>query len=169
MSDKFDATHPGCVSCVTIGEFAARSRRSSSRPHSITASFEWAYSRTGLSGAESTTFLLPRLIGLRRALELVLLNPRLEPARARDLGLITEVVPDGELDGTVMRTALALAQGPTAAWAAGICGLPAAQIEALARSLPGKRVLVVVAHSLQRAEHGEQPVWMGVVLAAALG
>ena len=83
------------------------------------SSFEWAYSRTGLSGAESTTFMLPRLVGLRRALELVLLNPRLEPARARDLGLITEVVPDGELDAVVMRTALALAQGPTAAWAAG--------------------------------------------------
>ena len=50
-----------------------------------------------------------------------------------------------------------------------ICGVPEAAIDALARSLPGKRVLVVVAHSLQRAEHGEQPVWMGAVLAAALG
>jgi len=60
-------------------------------------------------------------------------------------------------------------QPKTAAWAAAICGLPQAQIVALARSLPGKRVLVVVSHSLQRAEHGEQPVWMGAVLAAALG
>lgn len=60
-------------------------------------------------------------------------------------------------------------QPKTAAWAAALCGLPQAQIEALARSLPGKRVLVVVSHSLQRAEHGEQPVWMGAVLAAALG
>ena len=32
-----------------------------------------------------------------------------------------------------------------------------------------RRALIVVSHSLQRAEHGEQPVWMGVVLAAALG
>ena len=55
------------------------------------------------------------------------------------------------------------------AWAAPVCGLPEAQLVALARSLVGKRVLVVVAHSLQRAEHGEQPVWMGAVLAAALG
>lgn len=54
-------------------------------------------------------------------------------------------------------------------WAAPICGLPAAQIAALARSLAGKRVLVVISHSLQRSLHGEQPVWMGVVLAAALG
>lgn len=57
----------------------------------------------------------------------------------------------------------------TPEWAAPICGLPAGQLTELARSLHGKRVLVVVAHSLQRAEHGEQPVWMGAVLAAALG
>jgi biotin/methionine sulfoxide reductase len=57
----------------------------------------------------------------------------------------------------------------TPAWAAPLCGIPAAQLEALARSLHGKRVLVVVAHSLQRSEHGEQPVWMGAVLAALLG
>ena len=57
----------------------------------------------------------------------------------------------------------------TAAWAATICGLPERTIVELAASLPGRRVLIVVAHSLQRAEHGEQPVWMGAVLAAALG
>ena len=42
-------------------------------------------------------------------------------------------------------------------------------IAALARRLHGRRALVVVSHSLQRAEHGEQPVWMGAVLAAVLG
>ena len=42
------------------------------------AVFEWAYSKTGLTGAESSTFMLPRLIGFRRAMELVLLNPRLD-------------------------------------------------------------------------------------------
>jgi len=55
------------------------------------------------------------------------------------------------------------------AWAASICGLPERQLFDLARSLAGKRTLVVVAHSLQRSEHGEQPVWMAAVLAAALG
>ena len=39
----------------------------------------------------------------------------------------------------------------------------------MARRLPGRRVLVVVSHSLQRSEHGEQPVWMGAVLACVLG
>src|SRR5690242_18252499 len=57
-------------------------------------------------------------------------------------------------------------QPKTAAWAASICGIDAAEIADLARRLAGKRVLVVASHSLQRAEHGEQPVWMALVLAA---
>ena len=65
----------------------------------------------------------------------------------------------GETDG----------QPKDAAWASGITGIPAAEIVALARRLHGKRALIVVAHALQRARHGEQPVWMGMVLAAALG
>src|SRR6187401_3198574 len=57
------------------------------------AIFEWAYSKTGLTGAESSTFMLPRLVGFRRAMELVLLNPRLDARRALDLGLINLVFP----------------------------------------------------------------------------
>ncbi|RAI58111.1 molybdopterin guanine dinucleotide-containing S/N-oxide reductase [Roseicella frigidaeris] len=60
-------------------------------------------------------------------------------------------------------------QPKDAAWAAGITGIPAERITALAHRLPGKRVLVTVAHALQRAEHGEQPVWAGIALAAMLG
>jgi biotin/methionine sulfoxide reductase len=56
-----------------------------------------------------------------------------------------------------------------AAWAAAICGLPADEIAGLARIATGRRTLVTCSQSLQRAEHGEQPVWMGVVLAAMLG
>ncbi len=79
------------------------------------STFEWAYSRTGLTGAESSTFLLPRLIGLRRALELMLLNPRLDAAAARDLGLVTRVFPDGMFAEAVAETAARLAAGPTTA------------------------------------------------------
>lgn len=60
-------------------------------------------------------------------------------------------------------------QPKDATWAAPLCGQPAETIRALARSLAGKRSLIVVAHALQRAEHGEQPVWMALVLAAMLG
>lgn len=60
-------------------------------------------------------------------------------------------------------------QAKDAEWAAAVSGVDEDVIRALARRLPGRRSLIVVAHSLQRAEHGEQPVWMGLVLAAALG
>ena len=60
-------------------------------------------------------------------------------------------------------------QPKTPAWAAAISGWTEIEIVSMARSLPGRRVLVAVAHALQRAEYGEQPVWMGAVLAALLG
>jgi len=54
-------------------------------------------------------------------------------------------------------------------WAAAICGVEAATIRALAARLPGRRVLVTMTWSLQRAHHGEQPFWMAIALAAMLG
>jgi 2-(1,2-epoxy-1,2-dihydrophenyl)acetyl-CoA isomerase len=80
------------------------------------SAFEWAYSRTGLTGAESSTFLLPRLIGLRRSLELMLLNPRLEVHKARDIGLVTRVFRTVEFESRVREFAERLAAGPTAAY-----------------------------------------------------
>ncbi|HSC27766.1 MAG TPA: enoyl-CoA hydratase-related protein [Vicinamibacterales bacterium] len=81
------------------------------------ARFEWAYSRTGLTGAESSTFFLPRLVGLRRALELVLLNPRLDADRALEIGLITAVHPVERFDDEVLALAQRLAAGPVRAYA----------------------------------------------------
>ena len=80
------------------------------------STFEWAYSKTGLTGAESSTFMLPRLIGFRRAMELVLLNPRLDAARALDMGLINRVFPTATFDEEVRRIANTLAEGPTTAF-----------------------------------------------------
>ncbi|HVB80286.1 MAG TPA: enoyl-CoA hydratase-related protein [Candidatus Binataceae bacterium] len=80
------------------------------------ASFEWAYGRTGLTGAESSTFLLPRLLGLRRALELVFLSPRLDAKRAQDLGLVSAVYPLETFEAATTELAERLAAGPTRAW-----------------------------------------------------
>lgn len=80
------------------------------------AIFEWAYSKTGLTGAESSTFMLPRLIGIRRAMELVLLNPRLDSNRALELGLINSVHPVATFDEDVRHVAGTVAAGPTAAF-----------------------------------------------------
>ncbi len=81
------------------------------------ASFEWAYGKTGLTGAESSTFLLPRLVGLRRAMELMLLNPRLTAHKAVELGLATAVLPAEEFEAAVLATARTIADGPTRAFA----------------------------------------------------
>ena len=81
------------------------------------SAFEWAYSKTGLTGAESSTFMLPRLIGFRRAMELVLLNPRLDASRAREMGLINDVFPAGSFVSQVDAIAERLAGGPPQAWA----------------------------------------------------
>jgi 2-(1,2-epoxy-1,2-dihydrophenyl)acetyl-CoA isomerase len=80
------------------------------------ATFEWAYGKTGLTGAESSTFFLPRLLGLRRALELVFLNPRLDAHRALDMGLINGVFPTETFDADVDAMAQKLAAGPTEAF-----------------------------------------------------
>jgi biotin/methionine sulfoxide reductase len=57
----------------------------------------------------------------------------------------------------------------TPAWAAALTGIAAERIRTLARQMATGRTMVTVSWSLQRAEHGEQPVWLGLVLAAMLG
>ena len=79
--------------------------------------FEWAYSKTGLTGGESSTFMLPRLVGFRRAMELVLLNPRLDARRAMQLGLINDVFPTESFEQNVRRIAQTIADGPMDAFA----------------------------------------------------
>ncbi len=82
------------------------------------ASFEWAYGKTALTGAESSTFFLPRLVGLRRSLELMLLNPRLTAQQALDYGLVTAVHDVNVFDREVQTVAERIAQGPPRAFAA---------------------------------------------------
>jgi 2-(1,2-epoxy-1,2-dihydrophenyl)acetyl-CoA isomerase len=79
------------------------------------ASFEWAYSKTGLTGAESSTFFLPRLLGFRRAMDLLFLNPRLDAGRALEMGLVSAVFPAATFEADVMNTAHLVAEGPTEA------------------------------------------------------
>ena len=79
------------------------------------STFEWAYAKTGLTGAESSTFLLPRLVGFRKAMELLLLNPRLDAGEALKAGLITAVSPADQLMHDVDAVVRRLAAGPTEA------------------------------------------------------
>lgn len=80
------------------------------------ARFTMAYTRAGLAPDGSSTFFLPRLVGLRRAQELMLTNRTLSAAEALEWGMITEVVPDEELIARMCALAADMATGPTRAF-----------------------------------------------------
>jgi 2-(1,2-epoxy-1,2-dihydrophenyl)acetyl-CoA isomerase len=77
------------------------------------SSFEWAYAKTALCGAESSTFFLPRLVGFRRAMGMALLNPRLDAAKALEWGLVNEVYPVDRFDAEIRALGQRLAELPT--------------------------------------------------------
>ena len=80
------------------------------------SAFEWAYGKTGLTGAESSTFMLPRLLGFHRAMELVLLNPKLDARAALQLGLINGVFTVESFNDSVIAVAAQIAEGPPKAF-----------------------------------------------------
>lgn len=61
--------------------------------------------------------ILPQLVGMRRAMEILMLNPTLTAEQARDMGLITRVVQDDQLHEEALTLARQLAQGAPAALA----------------------------------------------------
>ena len=60
-------------------------------------------------------------------------------------------------------------QPKSAEWAARITGVPAKSIIDLARRMADSRTMISTAWSLQRSDHGEQPIWLTVILASLLG
>ena len=82
------------------------------------AKFTCAYTKAGLSPDGSLTYTLPRLVGLRRAQELMLTNRVISAAEALEWGLVTRVVPDDQLADAALEAATALAAGSRAAQSA---------------------------------------------------
>ena len=79
------------------------------------AVFNQAFIRIGLTPDCGGTFILPRLVGWRRATELFMTGDFVDAKRAAKEGLITSVVPDGEVQSVALGLAKKLAAGPTAA------------------------------------------------------
>lgn len=79
------------------------------------AKFVEVFARRGLAVDGLGTWLLPRLVGLARARELVLLAEDITAARAVEIGLIARAVPAEELAATVDELAARIAAGPTRA------------------------------------------------------
>jgi len=79
------------------------------------ARFVIAYTKIGLTPDAGTSYFLPRLVGLRRALELTLTNRELSAREALDIGLVNHVVPDAELPSAAEALTSKLAAGATRA------------------------------------------------------
>lgn len=80
------------------------------------ARFLMAYANIGAPADGGSSYLLPRLVGTGRAMELYLASQPVGAPRALELGLVNQVCPDEELDRHALETAVRLAQGPTVAY-----------------------------------------------------
>jgi len=81
------------------------------------ATFAFLFTKVGLAGADmGSAYLLPRLVGLGRATELLILGDKLDAERAERIGLATKVVPDASLAEEAGTLARRLADGPALAY-----------------------------------------------------
>lgn len=85
---------------------------------SASASFTMGYGSIGLSPDGGSTYLLPRLVGMRRTQQLAYTKRTLTAAEALAWGLVTDVVPDAELRTTAIGLASSLAAGARGAFGA---------------------------------------------------
>ena len=82
------------------------------------ASFAFLFTKVGLAGADmGSAYLLPRLVGLARATELLILGDKLDASGALQIGLANRVVDDSALADAAAELARRLASGPAFAYA----------------------------------------------------
>jgi enoyl-CoA hydratase/carnithine racemase len=107
------------VNGVAAGAGAVIALAADFRIMARSGSLAFLFTRVGLAGADmGAAYLLPRLVGLSRATELLLLGERLDAERAAALGLATQVVDDERLVEATGELAGRLANGPTLAYSA---------------------------------------------------
>ena len=106
------------VNGVAAGAGSVLALASDFRLVARSAKFSFLFTRVGLAGADmGAAYLLPRLVGLGRATELLVLGEAVTAERAAEIGLATEVVDDEELPGAANTLARRLADGPALAYA----------------------------------------------------
>ena len=107
------------VNGVAAGAGAVIALASDIRILSESATLHFLFTKVGLSGGDmGAAYLLPRVVGLGRASELLLLGEKVEADRALAIGLATRVVPDTDLSAEARSLAIDLASGPAFAYAA---------------------------------------------------
>ena len=97
------------LSLAILGDYVVASEK---------AKFTLAYTGIGLSPDGSSTYTLPRLIGLRRTQELMITNRLLNAEEALDWGLVNKVVAQDQVMPEAQAMAVRLASGPTQAFGA---------------------------------------------------
>jgi enoyl-CoA hydratase/carnithine racemase len=105
------------VNGVAAGAGAVIALASDFRLLARSASFAFLFTRVGLAGADmGSAYLLPRLVGLGRATELLVLGDKVTAERAAEIGLAGQVVEDEALPATAAALARRLADGPALAY-----------------------------------------------------
>jgi enoyl-CoA hydratase/carnithine racemase len=105
------------VNGIAAGAGAVIALASDLRLLARSARFAFLFTKVGLAGADmGSAYLLPRVIGLGRATELLLLGDAVDADRALEIGLATSVVDDEALHETAQTLARRLAGGPTLAY-----------------------------------------------------
>ena len=135
------------MSIALAGDFRLASDR---------ASFIQAFIRIGLIPDSGSTWLLPRLIGPTRALELMTTGDRLSAADALAWGLVNRVIPAEEFEATVAAWARRLAEAPTRALGLTKRAFNQALTSTLAEALEVEAVLQDVAGATADSREGVQ-------------
>ncbi len=101
---------------MTAGAGAVIALASDLRIASEKARFAFLFTKVGLTGADmGAGYLLPKVVGMGRAFELLLLGDTIDASTAEHYGLVNRVVPHAELLPAAYEWARRLAQGPTLA------------------------------------------------------
>jgi enoyl-CoA hydratase/carnithine racemase len=157
------------VNGVAAGAGSVLALASDFRLLARSASFAFLFTRVGLAGADmGSAYLLPRLVGLGRAMELLVLGQDVPAERALQIGLATQVVDDDELVAAASALARRLADGPALAYST----TKALLTRELDLDLAGAIELEAFAQALlmQSEDHrefyaawsaGRRPVWSG--------
>jgi enoyl-CoA hydratase/carnithine racemase len=107
------------VNGVAAGAGAVLALATDFRLLARSAKLSFLFTRVGLAGADmGAAYLLPRLVGLGRATELLVLGEEVDPDQALEIGLATKVVEDDELPAAATELARRLADGPALAYSA---------------------------------------------------
>lgn len=105
------------VNGMAAGAGASLAYASDLRVAAVSAKFLMAFANVGLTADSGASWTLPRLIGHGRAMEMMLLAQPVDAEEALRIGMVNQVVPDGEALSTAQALARKLAAGPTVAYA----------------------------------------------------